>query len=145
MELRMKFMTRFWEHWLRPMMLISLIRKYILKDNQSQDQISLDQQRSKEILEEKWILHIIFLRTKIFENGCKYKTYKNLFKKLRKRAYITHYLKLLYKYKTDSKRTWQVMKELTGKQKTIPNLLPREIKVDQKSTIHNYKKSTRHY
>ena len=35
---------------------------------------------------------------------------------------------MLRKYKTDSKRTWQVIKEITGKQKTKLNLFPREIK-----------------
>ena len=35
----------------------------------------------------------------------------------------------MHKYKTDSKRTWQGMKKITGKQKTKVNLLPREIKV----------------
>ena len=38
------------------------------------------------------------------------------------------------KYKTDSQRTWQVVKEITGKQKTKSNRLPQEIKVD-KTTI----------
>ena len=38
---------------------------------------------------------------------------------------------MLHKYKTDSKRTWQVMKEITGKQKTKSTLLPREIKVNK--------------
>ena len=37
---------------------------------------------------------------------------------------------MLHKYKTDSKRTWQVMKKTTGKRKTKSNLLPQEIKVD---------------
>ena len=38
---------------------------------------------------------------------------------------------MLHEYKTDSKRTWQVMKEKTGKQKIKLNLLPQEIKVDE--------------
>ena len=44
---------------------------------------------------------------------------------------IAYYSKFLHKYKTDSKRTWQVMKEITGKQKTKSNLFPREIKVNK--------------
>ena len=43
---------------------------------------------------------------------------------------------MFHKYKTDSKRTWQVMKEITGKQKTKSNLLAQEIKVD-KTIIQN--------
>ena len=40
---------------------------------------------------------------------------KVLFKKLRKKAKITYYSKLLHKYEADSKRIWQVVKEITGK------------------------------
>ena len=69
----------------------------------------MDHERSKEILE--------FLKTKTLEDEFQYKTYKSLLKELRKKAKITYYSKLLHKYKTDSKRTWQVMKEITGKQK----------------------------
>ena len=76
-------------------------------------------------------LYIKFLKTKTPEDEFKYKTYKSLFEKLRKKAKIFYYSKLLHKYKTDSKRTWHVMKEITGKQKTKSNLLPLEIKVDQ--------------
>ena len=43
---------------------------------------------------------------------------------------------MLHKYKTDSKRTWQVMKKITGKQKTKYNLLPQESKVN-KTVIQN--------
>ena len=49
---------------------------------------------------------------------------------------MAYYSKLLHKYKTDSKRTWQVMKEITGKQKTKSNLPPQETKVD-KNIIQN--------
>ena len=43
---------------------------------------------------------------------------------------------MLHKYKTDSNRTWQVMQEITGKQKAKSNLLPQEIKAD-KTIIQN--------
>ena len=59
------------------------------------------------------------------------KKYRSLFEILRKKGKIACYSKLLHKYKTDSKRTWQVMKEITGKQKTKSNLLPREIEADK--------------
>ena len=70
------------------------------------------------------------------EDGFKYKTYKSLFKKLKK-AKVTYYLKLLRKYKTDlGKQTPQVMKEITGKQKIKLSFLYQEIKVD-KTIIQN--------
>ena len=52
-------------------------------------------------------------------------------RKTKKKAKITYYSKLLHKYKTDSNRTWQVMKEIIGKQKTKSNLIPQEIKADR--------------
>ena len=70
------------------------------------------------------------------EDEFKYKTYKRLFKKLRKKAKILYYSKLLHECKTDSKPTWQVMKEITRKQKAISNLIPQEIKV-YKTIIEN--------
>ena len=50
---------------------------------------------------------------------------------------------MLHKYKTDSKRTWKVMKEITGKQKTKSNI-PREIKVD-KTIIQNPKEIAKEF
>ena len=91
----------------------------------------MDHQRSKEILQEKQKLYIKFLKTKTLEEEFKYKTYKSLFKKLREKAKITYYSKLLHKYEEDSKRIWHVMKEITGKQKIKSNILPQQIKVDK--------------
>ena len=55
-----------------------------------------------------------------------------------KKAKTSYYLKLLHKYKTGSKQTWQVMKEIAGNQKTKSNLLPQEIKTDKTIIkIHN--------
>ena len=50
--------------------------------------------------------YIKFLKTKTLEDESKYKNYKSLFEKLRKKAKKACYSKLLYKYETDSKRTW---------------------------------------
>ena len=41
---------------------------------------------------------------------------------------------MLSKYKYDTKRTWQVIKEITGKQKTKSSSLPKTIKTKQKIT-----------
>ena len=94
----------------------------------------MDQQRCKKSSKTKQRLYIKFLKTKTLADESKYKNYKSLFEKLRKKAKIAYYSKLLRKYKTDSQRTWQVVKEITGKQNTKSNRLPREIKVD-KTTI----------
>ena len=105
------------------------IRDYILKDKDIKSPwISKGLKKSSKT---KQRLYIKFLKTKTLEDESKYKNYKNLFEKLRKKAKQAYYSKLLHNYKTDSKRTWQVMKEITGKQKTKSNLLPQEIKVNK--------------
>ena len=60
---------------------------------------------SKEIREEKTKITHQILNIKAIEDEFKYKTYKGLFKKLRKKDKTTYYSKLLHRYKTHSKRT----------------------------------------
>ena len=62
-------------------------------------------------------LYIKFLKNKSAESEEKYKNYKNLFEKLKIKSKKNYYAFLLNKYKYDTERTWQVMKEITGKQK----------------------------
>ena len=101
-------------------------------------QIPLDQQRSKETLDQKQI-YFKRIQTKTLEDEFKNKTYKSLFEELRK---INHYSKLLHKYGADSRRTWQVMKNITGKQKTKSSLIPYEIAVN-KTIIQNQQDITK--
>ena len=104
-----------------------LIGEYILKDKDIK--FTWISKRLEKFSKKKQKLYIKFLKTKTLEDEFKYKNYKSLFEKLRKKGKIAYYSKLLHKYRTDSERMWQVMKEITGKQKTQSNLLPREIKV----------------
>ena len=67
----------------------------------------------KKSSKEKQRLYIKFLKNKTPEDEFNYKAYKSLLEKLRKKAKIIYCSKLLHKYKTDSKRTWQAMKEIT--------------------------------
>ena len=92
------------------------VYEYILKDKDNKSPwISKGLKKSSK---KKQRLYIKFVETKTREDEFKYKTYKSLFEKLRQKAKITYYSKLLHKCKTDSKLTSQVMKEITGKQKT---------------------------
>ena len=59
-----------------------------------------------------------------------YLTYKNMFEKLKANAKQNYYSSLLSKYKNNSRKTWEVMKELTGKQKLKSSSLPKQIKKD---------------
>ena len=76
-------------------------------------------------------LYIKFLKNKSAESEEKYKNYKNLFEKLKIKAKKNYYASLLNKYKYDTKRTWQVMEEITGKQKKKSSCLPKAIKTKQ--------------
>ena len=58
-----------------------------------------------------------------------YKSYKNLFENLRKKAKKIYYSEKISKYKHDAKKTWNIMKELVGKIKLKSSNLPRRITV----------------
>ena len=62
-----------------------------------------------------------------------YKNYKNLFEKIRKNLKKNYYSQLLNTFKNDTKRTWQIIKEINGKQKSCSGFLPQMIRVDNKS------------
>ena len=76
-------------------------------------------------------LYIKFLKNKSAESDKRYKNYKNLFEKFKTKSRKNYYDPLLNKYKFDTKRRWQVMKEITGKQKTKSSSLPKTIKRKQ--------------
>ena len=79
------------------------ISEYILKDKDIRSPwISKGLKKSSKT---KQRLHIKFLKVKALEDESKYKNYKSLFEKLRKKTKIAYYSKLLHKYKTDSNRT----------------------------------------
>ena len=69
----------------------------------------------KKSSKKKQKLYIKFLKGKIPES--EYKDYKNLFEKLKQKSKQMHYSSLISKYQNNAKKTWQVMKEITGKNK----------------------------
>ena len=73
-------------------------------------------------------LYIKFLKNKSVESEKKYKSCKNIFEKLKWKSEENYYGSLLNKYKYDTNRTWQVMKEIIGKQKKKSSSLPKAIK-----------------
>ena len=81
-------------------------------------------------------LYINFLKKKTENAENEYKSYKNVFEKLKKKAKQAHYLNLLNKHKNNSKMTWQIMKELTGKTKHNSCNLPKMLSKDGR-TIYN--------
>ena len=75
-------------------------------------------------------LYIKYLKTRTPESEARYKNYKNLFESLRKKAKRNYYSSMLDRYKNNSKRTWQIMKEIIGKASTQTNSLPKTIKIN---------------
>ena len=58
------------------------------------------------------------LKTRNQKSELEYKNYKNLFETIKKRSKKLHYSKLIIKYKENIKKTWSVIKEAIGKEKS---------------------------
>ena len=61
-----------------------------------------------------------------------YLDYKNLFEKMKVKAKQNYYSDLLSRYSKNSRKTWEVMKELTGKRKDKSNSLPKRVELNGK-------------
>ena len=68
-----------------------------------------------------------------------YLDYKKLFESLKKRSKKMHYSNLILKFKDNIKKTWQVIKEALGKEKSSQSLpktvLVNELSVTQSTSI----------
>ncbi|XP_065663014.1 uncharacterized protein LOC136085618 [Hydra vulgaris] len=62
-----------------------------------------------------------------------YKNYKNIFEKTKKISKKLYYAKLLDKASGNTKKTWNVIKEVIGKNNYTRNTLPKKITVDDKN------------
>ncbi|XP_065658222.1 uncharacterized protein LOC136082726 [Hydra vulgaris] len=85
-------------------------------------------------------LYIKYLKEKTIESKTIYKKYAREFEKIRKNLKKKYYSDLLMRYECDSKRTWQILREITGKTKIKSCALkngikisydPREIAIEQ--------------
>ena len=72
-----------------------------------------------------------FLKNRTPENEETYKTYKNLFKTVKKRSKKKSYTEKLRKFKCDMRKTWNVMKEILGKCTTKSSTPPTKITVNK--------------
>ena len=72
-----------------------------------------------------------FLKHRTRETELAYKSYKNIFESLKKKAKKKYYSEKISKYKHDAKKTWSIMKELMGKVKLKSSNLPRRITVNE--------------
>ena len=85
----------------------------------------------KKSSKQKQKLYIKYLKRKNEASEIEYKNYKNLFEKLRKKSKQSYYASLIEQHKGNSRKTWQIMKELTGKKKNKSGYLPKMLKSDK--------------
>ncbi|XP_065675816.1 uncharacterized protein LOC136092023 [Hydra vulgaris] len=76
-------------------------------------------------------LYVKYLKNRNEENLSTYKQYKNLFEKIRKHSKKVYYSKLLQKTNGDTKKTWNIMKEIIGKKYIKTNSLPDRIIINE--------------
>lgn len=82
-------------------------------------------------------LYIKYLKKKSAKAELEYKTYKNMFEKMKQKAKKLYYRNLLNLHKNDSKKIWNTMKEITGKSKSNLNSLPNALLTDRGSLNTN--------
>jgi len=80
--------------------------------------------KRKQKLYEKYLKH------KTYKNEIKYKNYKNLFEKIKKHSKKNYYAKLLEKTHGNTQKTWNVIKQIIGKNKCPKHNLPQKLLVD---------------
>ena len=68
-----------------------------------------------------------FLKHKTEINETNYKNYKNLFESIKFKSKKNYYAQLILKYQNNIKKTWQAIKEITGKTGLKNDKLPRTI------------------
>ena len=71
-----------------------------------------------------------FLKSKTNENEKKYKTYKFLFEVLREKFEKIYYSRKLENCKQNMKKTWDTIKQVIGKTKTIKNDILKRMVID---------------
>ena len=82
---------------------------------------------------QKQKLYVKYLKQKTAESEKTYKDYKNLFNQLiKKKQTKNFYMKKKSKCRGNTKRSWQVMKEITGKVKQKNNTFPKALKINKK-------------
>ena len=87
----------------------------------------------KKLSQKKQKLYFKFLKNKSTQNEQICKSYKHLFKKLRKKAKHTNCQSILKDCQNDLTRTSKIMKQITGKCKVNSNRFPKSINVNGKS------------
>ena len=77
-----------------------------------------------------------FLKSKTYEHGISYKSYRKLFESIKQRAKSQYYSKMILHYKDNIKKTWQIMKEVIGKGKLVNNSLPKHLILNNRNIFN---------
>ena len=81
-------------------------------------------------------LHEKYLKIRSKENEKTYKTYKNLFERIKKNAKKNYHRDKMKLFENDIRNTWKIMKKIIGKKKCNKETLPKHFIVD-KIEIHD--------
>lgn len=68
-----------------------------------------------------------FLKKKTYANEKKYKAYTKLFERIKKQLKRNYYDEIMEKAEGNSKKTWNIIKEIIDKSKSITNNLPKQL------------------
>ena len=68
-----------------------------------------------------------FLKTRSNADELIYKNYKSMFQKLLKKAKSNYYTNQLNKYKSDPKKSWNIINEVTGRKKVFSDPFPKTV------------------
>ena len=80
-----------------------------------------------------------FLKSKTEENEKKFKAYKSLFKILKEKSKKIYYSRKLDSCNQNMKKTWDTIKEVTGKTKTFKNNIPKRMVIEGIETFDEEK------
>ena len=67
------------------------------------------------------------MKTRTEKNESEYKNYKKLFESVKKRSKKLHFSRLILKYQNNIKKTWNVIKDAIGKNKSTQSSFPKKI------------------
>ena len=88
---------------------------------------------------QKQKLYIKYLKSKTFNNEQKYKSYKNLFERIKFKSKQNYFASRLKKHQYNARETWKVIKEATGRTKSLDDTFPRKIIIDNEEIFHKEK------
>ena len=98
----------------------------------------MDNSRNKKVLKTESTALYKVLEKQNQKSETEYKNYKKLFEPIKRRLKKLNFSKLILKYKSKIKKSWQIMKKAIGKEKCNQHRFATKIVVDKESIINIY-------